>query len=120
MDMWAFVIFGAIAAIVISIGIFRAVKTPEKKVRAKVIRKGDFVNTERNSWFQMVGPRRRRAFGVNINLRRIVVFQDTEAGAEIEIEVSKSKYDILKVGQTGVLYHRFGVLRKFEVEGAGD
>ena len=45
-----------------------------------------------------------------------VVFQEMETGKEFYFFVPVFKYDNFKVGQVGTLFHRWGRLRKFEIE----
>jgi hypothetical protein len=104
------IIFFAIIVIVFVLGILKAVKMHVEKTTARVIRKGEMVNTERNSWIKF----RIHGGGANINLNWVVVFQEIDSGREIELEVSGSNYDALKIGQTGTLYYRWGTLKNFE------
>jgi|GEM_PF-6578762 len=108
---WPFVI---IAAIMLAFGIYKTVSTPEQKLTAKVIRKGEMANTERKQWIKVGGPY--TGGGVNINLNWIVVFENTETGEKTELEVSGGKYDRLRVGKVGTLRHRFGAMKEFVVD----
>ena len=102
-----FLLFFSFALTLVIIGVVQHIKSPEEKTLVEIVRKGEMVNTERKSWSK------RGRFIINLNW--IVVFQEINSRKEIELEVSGYKYDDLKVGQTGFLYHRNGLFLKFEV-----
>ena len=102
MDGYAIAIVAIAVVVVIVLGNY--IKTPVKKVLAKVVKKGELSKR-----------RVQGKFGFHTGLNWIVVFQEVDSGREIELEVGGFKYEELQVGQVGVLTHRFDSLMKFEI-----